>query len=779
MEKNISGRRRAIAVAAISLLVAVPLLASAQVGNNDPLGRQIVNRIFAQLCARGILRGAVCAPTPPAAPSLTLVKTVVNDNGGTATTADFQAKIDGINVAWGVTQTVAAGSHTASETSMAGYGASGWGGDCAADGTITLAAGENKTCTITNDDQSGRLIVDKITVPAGSGAVFTVTATGTGAISGSASGTTTDAVSREYMVAAGTYSVTEAALAGWMEMSNTCVNVAVGVGETKTCTITNHRLPKLTVTKIVINDSGGVGTTTDFALMIDGNAVTSGASNIVATGTRMVSEGAHAGYTSTIGGDCIANGSITLAIGDIKTCTVTNDDMGGVLIVDKVTEPGGSAVEFTITASGTGAITGGGAGTTTDATSKSYEVTAGTYSVSETIPAGWMQVSNTCTDVAVAAGATETCVITNAKLPTLTVEKVVVNDNGGTATTSDFALFVDGMMTTSGVATTSTIGAHTVSETASSTYSMSISGDCAVDGSITLAAGDVKTCTITNDDNPPAPPTTGTITIIKVVVNNDEGTATSSAWTLHLHTTGDPMTDVSGSPQAGSADGTTYSDIAPGTYHVEETGGPAGYTMSLSGDCNQDGTITIAAGESKTCTVTNDDTAPTTGKLLINEVLYDISDLAGDPQGTDPANEWVEIFNGTNVAVDLSGYTLNDNNSTSTIATSSTMLASGKYLVVTGSTTTASLWAIPGDTIVVVLANGKIGNGLANEGDRVFLRTPTGVDVDAVSWGSNTSAFTPSVPLALDGYSIERQSPTTDTDDAGDWTQTISPTPGS
>ena len=199
MQKNTRGCR-ALAVA-ISLVLAVPFLAAAQ--SNDPLGRQIVNRIFAQLCARGILRAELCAPTPPPSP--------------------------------------------------------------------------------------GRLIVDKVTVPAGSAAVFSVTASGTGTITGGGSGTTTDAVSREYMVAAGTYSVTEAALAGWMEVSNTCVDVVVGAGETKTCTITNHRLPRLTVTKIIINDDGGTATTTDFALMIDGNSVASGSSNIVATGTRMVS----------------------------------------------------------------------------------------------------------------------------------------------------------------------------------------------------------------------------------------------------------------------------------------------------------------------------------------------------------------------------------------------------------------------------------------------------------------------------------------------------------
>src|SRR3989344_4777492 len=111
MEKNIQDRRRAIAVAAISLLVAVPLLASAQVGNNDPLGLQIVKRVFAQLCARGVFKGAVCAPPPPPAQTLTLMKTVMNDDGGSGTTTDFQAKIDATNVAWGVAQTVTVGLH--------------------------------------------------------------------------------------------------------------------------------------------------------------------------------------------------------------------------------------------------------------------------------------------------------------------------------------------------------------------------------------------------------------------------------------------------------------------------------------------------------------------------------------------------------------------------------------------------------------------------------------------------------------------------------------------
>ncbi|OGG61173.1 hypothetical protein A3C87_03420 [Candidatus Kaiserbacteria bacterium RIFCSPHIGHO2_02_FULL_49_34] len=84
--------------------------------------------------------------------------------------------------------------------------------------------------------------------------------------------------------------------------------------------------------------------------------------------------------------------------------------------------------------------------------------------------------------------------------PQLVVNKVVVNDNGGTKVIADFPLFLNGASVTSGVATTTTAGTHTVTETSDSGYATTFGGDCASDGTITLAAGDVKTCTVTNND---------------------------------------------------------------------------------------------------------------------------------------------------------------------------------------------------------------------------------------------------------------------------------------
>ena len=88
-------------------------------------------------------------------------------------------------------------------------------------------------------------------------------------------------------------------------------------------------------------------------------------------------------------------------------------------------------------------------------------------------------------------------------LPTLTVTKIVV---GGTKVVSDFPLFIDNVAVVSGVSSTTSLGLHTISETSDTTYTSSISGDCAINGSITLNAADVKSCIITNTFVPPAAP---------------------------------------------------------------------------------------------------------------------------------------------------------------------------------------------------------------------------------------------------------------------------------
>ena len=48
-------------------------------------------------------------------------------------------------------------------------------------------------------------------------------------------------------------------------------------------------------------------------------------------GAYSVDEGAHAGYTKSLSADCTG----TIANGETKTCTITNDDQAGTLVVIK------------------------------------------------------------------------------------------------------------------------------------------------------------------------------------------------------------------------------------------------------------------------------------------------------------------------------------------------------------------------------------------------------------------------------------------------------------
>lgn len=167
------------------------------------------------------------------------------------------------------------------------------------------------------------------------------------------------------------------------------------------------------------------------------------------------------------------------------------------------------------------------------------------------------------------------------------------------------------------------------------------------------------------------------------------------------------------------------------------------------------------------------------GNLLITEVMYDLNTSTTSPQGAEPGNEWVELHNGTNATINLAGYFLHD--ASSTDALPNVNLPAGAYALITGSSTTATFWSIPGAAVVIVLPNTTIGDGLGNTGDMVWLENSASSTVDSVSWGTNMTGFTPpgAVPTftANVGDSIGRTT-LTDTNVPGDWMRQVNPTPG-
>lgn len=166
--------------------------------------------------------------------------------------------------------------------------------------------------------------------------------------------------------------------------------------------------------------------------------------------------------------------------------------------------------------------------------------------------------------------------------------------------------------------------------------------------------------------------------------------------------------------------------------------------------------------------ITNQDEVPA-DRVLITEVFYNVDAV----HGKDPDNEWVEIYNGTNATVSLSGWSIQNSGGSDTIPAGVT-LGSKKYLVIVPSSEFLTYW--PSATSVSL--GSLLGSGLANAGDVVRLKNNSNLTVDAVSWGTNTSAFSPAVKTVPKGYSMARTPATIDTDKASNWISRASPTPG-
>jgi len=99
--------------------------------------------------------------------------------------------------------------------------------------------------------------------------------------------------------------------------------------------------------------------------------------------------------------------------------------------------------------------------------------------------------------------------------------------------------------------------------------------------------------------------TTGSLTVTKIVATG--GDASPSDFLIHVTQEG----EVSGSPQPGSSEGTTYSSLLAGTYNVSESGEFQNYTATFTGDCNSDGYVTVSSDANATCTITNTYVPPT------------------------------------------------------------------------------------------------------------------------------------------------------------------------
>jgi len=484
------------------------------------------------------------------APTLTLAKTLLNDNGGDLAITDFEISIDGAVVASGFANTVAANTDiTISELDLAGYTEGVW--ECtdatglsaglptagAAIGeTFQIKQGSDVTCAITNDDIAPTLTLAKTVVNDDGGdlaiADFEISIDSTIVANGVANPVTANAV----------ITISELDLPGYTEGTWECADTTgltavlptagVATGETLelkqgsevVCEITNDDIaPTLTLAKTVINNNGGDLAVTDFEISVDGTIVSSGVANTVLANTAIViSELDLPGYSEGVWECTDATGLTTV----LPVAGVATGETIELKQISELALPGYTA----------------GTWECTDAAGLTTALPTAGAATGETIE--------------ISQGSDVTCEITNDDIaPLLTLVKTVVNDNGGGLAVSDFDISVDGVVVSSGVA--NPVLANTnilISELDLQPYAEGTwecvdatglttglpTAGVATGETISLKQGSDVTCSITNNDlgidlsivktvDDPTPNIGQTITFTLTVVNNGPDVATNAS----------------------------------------------------------------------------------------------------------------------------------------------------------------------------------------------------------------------------------------------------------
>ncbi len=609
------------------------------------------------------------------APRLTLVKTVTNDDGGTAAetgwtltaTSPGEPGLSGTTGSAGVTSVaVTAGvAYTLGETGPEGYT---WesltcdnGSNASpASPTLTLEVGEDVTCTFVNDDVAPTLtLVKTVTNAQGGSAVpadWTLSATTPGGpdLSG-ASGT--PAVTGVAVKAGAVYTLTESGgPSGYEWVVLTCDNGAeispesptltLALDEDVVCTFANTDLAgSLTMVKQVVNDDGGTAVPEDWDQRLTAQPTTGDTLVFDHNETIAVPGGTYTlaevdqlpGYaltdlSCTTDGTSLAAPTVTVPNGANVTCTFVNDDVAPTLTLVKtvVNDAGGSAAPAEWTLCGdhpreapTCRARPGRPAVTAVTVPANTEYTLGESGG----PQGYDGESLSCdngstasvTDPTLTLALDEdvTCTFVNSDVPgTLTLLKQVVNDSGGTAVPSDWNQSLTAQLTGGtaiafdhDVSQQVAAGEYTLAEgTGPAGYEWTAlscsTGDTSLTApTVTVPNGAAVTCTFTNDDVAP------TLTLVKTVANANGGSAVPADWTLSATTPDGPnLTGETGTPAV-----TAVPVPAGVVYTLAESGGPDGYEWSTLVCDNgatispQAPTLTLGLAENVTCTFGNTD----------------------------------------------------------------------------------------------------------------------------------------------------------------------------
>lgn len=236
------------------------------------------------------------------------------------------------------------------------------------------------------------------------------------------------------------------------QATNTSVSVPLVDDADVICTVTNTAAGSITIVKDAIanslQDFGFTTTGTGVSnFTLDDDSGVAGADvtnantkvfNNISAGTYTFTEASVNGWyldsincpnieeTQNLGARAV---SLTVTAGQNITCTFTNRQLGQIKVT-KQTDPNNDPTQFAISASPSAGVVGNANQNIIDNQTVVYTVKHGTYVVTETVPNGWTETSNNCSNLVINGNTplvngvpTLTCTINNTKLSTLTIFK--------------------------------------------------------------------------------------------------------------------------------------------------------------------------------------------------------------------------------------------------------------------------------------------------------------------------------------------------------------------
>ena len=567
----------------------------------------------------------VSEPDDHIAPTVTLIKEVINNNGGQADENDFGLTVGGTPVDSGQTLSVDANIPIEIlELNLTGYSfVSVTGEGCPQNlgGEVILNEGEDIVCTITNDDIGGTLKVKKQTIGGFGTFGFTVSNEneedneGLSPFELTTSSENNPALESFFDVFVDVYNILEDNIPiGWDQTSATCDNgdevsaVSIGLDKTVTCTFENTARGKIIVEKTVVGPDGEFEFSTDYSenfTLSDGEQNTS---EFLEPGTYSVSEESNEDYTTTAScSDRSDPEKIELSPGETVTCTFTNTIKQGGITVVKQTFPTDTEQSFEFDPSWDEELNFFLVG---NGDFESFDLDPGDYSVSEVnIPEGWDLTNVICLDqddnsqeasaLTLELDGSIACTFTNTEHGHLIVNKVTDPEESEDSfsisiSTEGGEIFGD---TAASISNTSSRdyevmpGTYSVIEEEGGGWILSDNGCLEV----TVGAGETIECTIMNVKLP-------VLTIVKNTVEGDG--------TFEFTVTNEENQTISTENGSGSGDLT----LSEGTYNVVENV-PLGWDFSgviCEYDGEETGTeiengeqITVDNGDHVTCTFTN------------------------------------------------------------------------------------------------------------------------------------------------------------------------------